>query len=107
METMILPFSVELEDHTVINEVDLSLPEAIALNNLEASQTDLGDLKLLFKRMTIGKKLLLERCERYEQLKKFGSAPDIIENEKELVEKSTLDFLKAREAFYKRFNSAS
>lgn len=106
MEKMKLPFVVELDDHTVIDEIDISLPEAIAINNLEASQTDMGDLKILFRRMTIGKKMLLERCERYEQLKKFGSAPDIIENEKELVEKSTMDFIKAKEAFYARLNAS-
>lgn len=99
MEKYTLPFTMITEDHQQINELDLSIPEAIALNNLEASQTEIADLNRLMKQMTIGKKLLIERCERYEHLKRIHSPKDILENERELIEKGLLDFLAARDKF--------
>ncbi len=106
MDKIILPFSVKVNDINLY-EIDLSIPEAVAINNLEASCCDPVNVSKLIRRMTIGKKILLERCERYEMLIKFRSPTDIVRNEQELIEKSVVDFFSAKEAFLREMEIAS
>ena len=102
MDVIKLPFEFKF-NNTVITEFDLSIPEAVALNNLEASHSNPADVTKLMKKMTIGKKLLIERCERYADLVKFHSPQDIIDNERELIEKGILDFYTAKKEYQHLF----
>ena len=105
MDKYTLPFTATINNHE-ISELDISIPEAIALNNFEASQSDKENVTRLIRRMTIGRKILLERCERYEELIRLHSPNDIVMNEKELIETSIKDFINARNTFMQEMHLA-